>query len=64
MKELNSLTTQLLISLKKIRTKHQDEGDCYLFGSALTHNNPHDIDLLLVYDPSRIDLTQSFNLKK
>ena len=64
MKEINSLTTQLQIGLRKIRNEHQDGGDCYLFGSALTQNDPRDIDLLLVYDYSKVDLMKVSILKK
>ncbi|MBE0682487.1 MAG: hypothetical protein IH589_11285 [Anaerolineales bacterium] len=64
MMEINSLTTQLLISLRKIKNERQGGGDCYLFGSALTQNNPRDIDLLLVYDYDKIDLTSVLILKK
>jgi hypothetical protein len=64
MMEINSLTTQLLISLRKIRNEYQGEGDCYLFGSALAQNDPRDIDLLLVYDYDIIDLIKVSIFKK
>ena len=60
---INSLITHLLISLRKVKNEYPGMGDCYVFGSALTQNTPSDIDILLVYDHDKTDLTMISLLK-
>ncbi len=38
--------------------------DVYLFGSLLSADTPQDIDVLLVYDPSRITVTQAIPIRQ
>lgn len=58
------LITHLLRSLKKIKNDLSGLGDCYLFGSVLTQENPRDIDILIIYDHYKINLTSVSLLKK
>jgi len=38
--------------------------DLYLFGSLLTSETPDDVDLVIVYDPSQIDIDKAIAIRR
>jgi predicted nucleotidyltransferase len=60
--------TSLATSLKTLALDHfgsrADGVDFYLFGSALNSPAPSDIDLLVVYERSRIEPTEAVAFRK
>lgn len=64
MTERNLLIMRLLTSLERIKDECSGLGDCYIFGSILTQIAPGDIDILIVYDSNKTDLSNISVLKK
>lgn len=59
--------TSLITSLQKIVNpiylKYINEYNFYIFGSILYKKEPNDIDLLIVYDQTKVDITEVIRLK-